>query len=89
MVEMAMTKEQLNGLARKPRCPRCSLDKTFGSALCRRCRTKLPAHMRSALEKIPAKDTSAVSRALRAAADYLDMHFQSVRSFGGGRRRKR
>src|SRR5437867_1396826 len=83
----AMTKEQLHGLAKKPRCPRCSLDKTIGSALCRRCRTKLPAHMRSGLEAIPAKDAWTVARALRAAANYFDVHFQSVRKFGGGRKR--
>ncbi len=85
---MAMTKEQVNGLAKKTRCPRCSLDKTIGNALCRRCRTKLPQHMRAGLEAIPAKDTSAVTRALRAAATYFDLHFQSVRKFGGGRRRR-
>ena len=37
-----MTNEQVAGLARRRNCPRCSLDKTFGTALCRRCRTKLP-----------------------------------------------
>jgi predicted amidophosphoribosyltransferase len=84
---MVMTKEQLNGLAKRRHCPRCSLDKTLGTALCRRCRTKLPAHMRTGLEAIPAKDTWIVSRALRAAANYLDVHFQSVRNFGGGRKR--
>jgi len=83
----SMTKEQLNGLAKKPRCPRCNFDKTIGNALCRRCRTKLPAHMRPGLEAIPAKDTWTVTRALRAAANYLDVHFQSVRKFGGGRKR--
>jgi predicted amidophosphoribosyltransferase len=83
-----MTKDQLLGLARKPRCPRCSMDKTIGNALCRQCRSKLPAHMRSGLEAIPAKDTWRVMSALRAAANYFDMHFASVRKFGGGRRRR-
>ena len=82
-----MTKEQLDGLARKRSCPRCSLDKTIGNALCRRCRTKLPANMREALERIPAKNPWTVTTALRAAANYFDLHFQSVRNFGGGRPR--
>jgi hypothetical protein len=82
-----MTKEQLNGLARRPRCPRCSLDKTIGNALCRRCRARLPAQMRAGLEGIPAKDTWIVTRAIRAAANYFDVHFASVRKFGGGRKR--
>lgn len=84
--ESAVTREQVNGLARKRSCPRCSLDKTIGSALCRQCRTKLPAHMRESLEKIPAKNPWTVMSALRAAANYFDVHFQSVRNFGGGRR---
>ena len=58
------------------------------SALCRRCRMKLPEQMRAALEEVPSKDAWAVSRALRAAANYFDVHFQSVRNFGGGRRRR-
>lgn len=81
-----MTKEQVNGLAKKRHCPRCSLDKTFGSALCSRCRTKLPEQMRQALEKIPAKNPWTVMSAMRAAANYFDVHFQSIRNFGGGRR---
>jgi hypothetical protein len=83
---MPMTKEQVAGLAKRPRCPRCDLNKTIGAALCRRCRSKLPAHMRSALEKIPTKDEWAVQRALRAAANYFNVHFQSVRNFGGGKK---
>jgi hypothetical protein len=82
-----MTRDQVVGLAKKANCPRCSLDKTIGSALCRRCRSKLPAHMRAGLEKIPTKDEWVVRRALRAAANYFDVHFQSVRNFGGGRKR--
>jgi predicted amidophosphoribosyltransferase len=85
---MAMTKEQLNGLARRRRCPRCDFEKTFGNALCRRCRTKLPTHMRSGLERIPNKEPWTVTRALRAAASYFEVHFASVRRFGGGRKRR-
>ena len=84
---MHLTKEQVVGLARRRHCPRCDLDKTMGSALCRRCRTKLPEHMRLALELIPQKEPSIVARALRAAADYFNVHFQSVRNFGGGKKR--
>jgi hypothetical protein len=84
---MHLTREQLAGLARKPRCPRCDLDKTFGSALCRKCRSKLPPHMRAPLERIPSKEGWIVGRALRAAANYFDVHFQSIRKFGGGRKR--
>ena len=43
--------------------------------------------MRSPLEGIPSKEPSIVSRALRAAADYFSVHFQSVRAFGGGKKR--
>ena len=82
-----MTHEQVNGLAKKRACPRCSLDKTVGNALCRRCRAKLPPNMRESLEKIPAKNPWTVMSALRAAANYFDVHFQSVRNFGGGRKR--
>jgi len=82
-----MTTEQVRGLARRPHCPRCSLDKTIGHALCRRCRALLPQQMRHDLESIPSKDVWSVGRALRAAANYFDVHFQSVRKFGGGRRR--
>lgn len=84
---MHLTKDQLNGLAKKPQCPRCDLDKTVGNALCRRCRAKLPPHMRLGVENIPSKDEWTVSRALRAAANYFDVHFQSIRNFGGGKKR--
>jgi len=84
---MHLTKEQVTGLARRRHCPRCDLDKTMGSALCSRCRSKLPEHMRLALERIPQKEPSIVARALRVAADYFNVHFQSVRNFGGGKRR--
>ncbi len=82
-----MTKDQLAGLAKKPRCPRCDLEKTIGNGLCRRCRSKLPPNMREALEAIASKDEWTVGRAMRAAANYFNVHFQSVRKFGGGKRR--
>ena len=84
---MHMTKDQLARLANGPRCPRCDLNKTIGSALCRRCRSKLPTHMRAGLEGIPSKDEWTVGRAMRAAANYFNVHFQSVRNFGGGKKR--
>jgi hypothetical protein len=84
---MHLTKDQVTGLAKRRHCPRCDLDKTVGHALCRRCRTKLPDHMRAALERIPTKEPSLVSRALSAAANYFNVHFQSVRKFGGGKKR--
>ncbi|HYS54022.1 MAG TPA: hypothetical protein VER58_09710 [Thermoanaerobaculia bacterium] len=43
--------------------------------------------MRAGLEGIPSKDTWIVTRALRAAANYFDVHFSSVRRFGGGKKR--
>ena len=84
---MHMTRQQVEGLAKKPQCPRCDLDKTIGNALCRRCRAKLPANMRTNLEGIPSKDEWTVARAMRAAANYFNVHFQSVRNFGGGKKR--
>ena len=84
---MVYTNEDVSRLARKMSCPRCNLNKTVGNALCRSCRAKLPPHMRSALEAIPNKDVWTVGRALRAAANYFNVHFQSVRNFGGGRKR--
>ncbi|HJW95790.1 MAG TPA: hypothetical protein VJ901_19420 [Thermoanaerobaculia bacterium] len=41
--------------------------------------------MRQPLEKIVSKDEWIVARALRVAASYFDMHYKSVRYFGGGR----
>lgn len=87
MKPMHMTKEQVAKLAKKPRCPRCDFNKTMGAALCRSCRSKLPAHMRRPLESIPDRDGNVVGQALRAAANYLTVHFQSVRKFGGGKKR--
>lgn len=43
--------------------------------------------MREQLEHIAAKNSWSVMSALRAAANYFDVHFQSVRNFGGGRKR--
>ena len=84
---MNLTKEQLAGLATRARCPRCDLNKTVGTGLCRSCRSKLPPNMRAALEKIGSKDAWSVGSALRAAANYFNVHFQSVRNFGGGKKR--
>lgn len=81
------SREHVAALANRPKCPRCDLDKTIGNALCRRCRGKLPAHMRESLEAVATKDEWTVTRALRAAANYFNVHFQSVRNFGGGKRR--
>lgn len=84
---MYLDKKQLNALSEKRQCPRCDFDKTLGNALCRRCRGKLPPHMRLAIEDIPTKDGSVVGNALRAAANYFNVHFASIRKFGGGKRR--
>jgi hypothetical protein len=84
---MQLSKDEVAALAKKRSCPRCDLDKTVGNALCRRCRAKLPPHMRLGIENIPAKDGSLVGNALRAAANYFNVHFASVRKFGGGRKR--
>ena len=84
---MHLTKEQVADLSKKRQCPRCDDDKTLGNALCRTCRSKLPPHMRLNVENIAAKDGSAVGNALRAAANYFNVHFASIRKFGGGRKR--
>jgi predicted amidophosphoribosyltransferase len=84
---MPFSKQDVANLAKTPRCPRCDLNKTIGHALCRSCRSKLPQNMRMALEKIPNKDARTVSNALRQAANYFSVHFQSVRKFGGGKKR--
>lgn len=82
---MMLSDTQVRRLAKRQTCPRCNTEKTQGHALCRRCRMKLPAHMRRPLEQIAAKDGSLVGKALRAAANYFDVHFRSIRHFGGGR----
>lgn len=84
---MHLTREQIEQLAKKRRCPRCDFDKTFGNALCRRCRSKLPPHMRTPIEDIANKDQGVVANALRAAVNYFNVHFASIRKFGGGRKR--
>jgi len=83
---MHLDRKQLIALSEKRTCPRCDLDKTLGTALCRRCRSKLPPHMRLGIEDIPAKDGSVVGNALRAAANYFNVHFASIRKFGGGKK---
>ena len=50
---MHLTKDQVTDLSKKRSCPRCDLDKTVGNALCRRCRSKLPPHMRLAWRTSP------------------------------------
>lgn len=82
-----VTRQEIGRLATRRNCPRCTLDKTLGMALCRRCRYKLPQHMRRPLEQIATKDEGVVYSALRAAANYFDLHYRSIRDFGGGRRR--
>jgi len=84
-VAVVMSRQQIAILAKRRSCPRCSLQKTEGNALCRRCRFKLPAHMRRPLEGIVKRDENIVSSALRAAANYLDVHFRSIRAFRGAR----
>jgi predicted amidophosphoribosyltransferase len=84
---MALTKDQVAGLARTPRCPRCDLNKTVGNALCSSCRAKLPPNMRPNLEKVVTKEPWTVGHALRQAANYFNVHFASVRKFGGGKKR--
>src|SRR5215218_796894 len=80
-----MSRQQIDQLAKRRSCPRCSLDKTEGTALCRRCRFKLPAHMRLPLEGIARREEWVVAGALRAAANYFDIHYKSIRHFRGGR----
>lgn len=82
-----LSRKQIERLAKRKSCPRCSLEKTEGNALCRRCRFKLPAHMRLPLEGIVKRNESVVSGALRAAANYFDIHYRSILDFGGGRPR--
>lgn len=84
----AFGQNEVKQLARRPRCPRCDFDKTIGTALCSKCRSQLPANMRSGLEHIPEKDPHLVYRAVRAAVNYFDVHFASIRRFGGGKKRQ-
>ena len=84
---MLLRQEDVQRLAKTRQCPRCDLDKTFGAAICSRCRGKLPEHMRRPLVAIETKDPGFVARAIRQAANFFDVHFQSIRKFGGGRKR--
>jgi predicted amidophosphoribosyltransferase len=88
-MDMMMTprKEAVARLSRDRHCPRCDLDKTFGAGLCSRCRGLLPVQMRKGLERVEEEDPAAVFRAIRAAANYFNVHYQSIRKFGGGRKR--
>jgi predicted amidophosphoribosyltransferase len=80
-----VSKKQIETLARRRTCPRCSMEKTLGNALCRRCRFKLPPHMRQPLEGITRREEWVVAGALRAAANFFDVHYKSIRAFRGGR----
>src|SRR4051812_25500990 len=80
-----LSAQQIQRLAKRKSCPRCNLEKTEGNALCRRCRFKLPSHMRLPLQGIESREEWIVASALRAAANYFDVHFKSIRAFGGGR----
>jgi hypothetical protein len=82
-----MRQEDVKRLAKSRQCPRCDFDKTFGVAICKSCRVKLPEHMRLGLVAIENKDPGFVARAIRQAANFFDVHFQSVRNFGGGKKR--
>jgi uncharacterized paraquat-inducible protein A len=82
-----LSEQQVARLAKRKSCPRCNLEKTEGNALCRRCRFKLPAHMRLPLQEIVKRDEWIVASALRAAANYFDIHYKSIRMFRGGRMR--
>ena len=82
-----LSAQQIQRLAKRRSCPRCNLEKTEGNALCRRCRFKLPTHMRLPLQGIEAREEWIVASALRAAANYFEIHYKSIRSFGGGRLR--
>lgn len=82
-----MTKESIAKLGKVPKCPRCDFDKTWGSALCSKCRRMLPPHMRTGLENVEKYDPTFVARAMRGAANYFHLHFQSIRNFIGPRRK--
>lgn len=85
---MALREEDVRKLARNRACPRCGdFDKTIGTAICSDCRRILPENMRAGLENIEKHDPFSVMRAIRAAANYFDVHFQSIRNFGGGKKK--
>lgn len=85
---VVLGKADVERLARSRRCPRCDFDKTIGVAICSRCRVQLPANMRAGLERIETIEPNIVARAIRQAANFFDVHFQSIRNFGGGKKRK-
>lgn len=86
---MTIREDDVRKLARTPKCPRCGdPDKTMGTAICSDCRRVLPENMRAELENIEKRDPFTVMRAIRAAANYFDVHFQSIRNFGGGKKRR-
>ena len=74
-------------LAKRQHCPLCEGGKTTEAAICRKCRMKLPPHMRTNLTAIREREPDTVTTAIRQAVRYIDVHFQSIRNFGGGRRR--
>ena len=83
-----LRREEVQRLARSRECPRCGdFDKTIGVAICSTCRRKLPENMRIGLVKIEERDPSLVTRAIRQAVNFFDVHFQSIRNFGGGKKR--
>jgi hypothetical protein len=79
--------DDLSRLATRQHCPLCEGGKTTEAALCRKCRMKLPPHMRTNLTAIRKREPGIVAAAIRQAVRYIDVHFQSIRNFGGGRRR--
>jgi hypothetical protein len=85
---VVLAKDQLKRLARSEKCPRCDFDKTLDTAICSRCRNKLPENMRLGLVKIEEREPSFVERAIRQAVNYFDVHYQSIRNFGGGKKKR-
>lgn len=69
------------------KCPRCDFDKTYKAALCSRCRRQLPPNMRVGLEAVDKYDPLFVQRAIRGAANYFHLHYQSIRNFIGPRKK--
>ncbi|MGA7617214.1 MAG: hypothetical protein WBX15_18780 [Thermoanaerobaculia bacterium] len=84
---MTGSRQEIHKLAVSEDCPRCHHEKTLGTGLCHRCRSQLPANMRRELVAIETQEVGKVVRAMRAAANYFHLHFQSIRNFGGGRRK--
>jgi predicted amidophosphoribosyltransferase len=84
MPEERSLEASVRHLARSPLCPRCRAHKEEASALCRACTGMLPAQMRADLEQIESRPPDAVFRAIRAAANYFDLHFRSIRQIRHG-----